>query len=55
MKESRYNVWVDRGDAAYVFNGVSGALLRVAKKDYSAVRRYLAEGQGVARRKSSRI
>jgi uncharacterized protein len=46
MKESRYNVWVERGDAAYVFNGVSGALLRVAKTDYDAVRRYLAEGRG---------
>src|SRR5215831_6469539 len=46
MKESRYNVWVERDDAAYVFNGASGALLRVAKTDYDAVRRYLAGGQG---------
>ena len=46
MKESRYNVRVERDDATYVFNGVSGALLRVAKTDYDAVRRYLAGGQG---------
>jgi uncharacterized protein len=31
VKESSYNIWVERGDAAYVFNGVSGALLRVPR------------------------
>ncbi len=42
MKESRYNIWTDRADAAYVYNGVSGSLLRVPKDDYAALRRFLA-------------
>jgi uncharacterized protein len=42
MKESRYNIWVERGKDAYVFNGVSGALLRVSKSDHAALQQYLA-------------
>lgn len=42
MKESRYNVWTWRDGAAYVFNGVSGALPRVARDDHQALRRFLA-------------
>ena len=42
MKESRYNIWTERGDAAYVYNGVSGSLLRVPKDDHAALRRLLA-------------
>lgn len=41
MKPSRYNIWVERGDAAYVFNGVSGALLRVPADDYATLQRFL--------------
>ena len=41
MKESRYNVWVEREDAVYVFNGVSGALLRVPRDYYADLRSYL--------------
>jgi len=29
VRESLYNVWVERPDAAYVFNGVTGAVLNV--------------------------
>jgi uncharacterized protein len=37
MKESRYNVWTLGADAAVVFNGISGALLRISKVDYDAL------------------
>ena len=47
MKESRYNVWVDHRDAAYVYNGVSGGLLRVPMEDVPQVRAFLAGDQGV--------
>jgi uncharacterized protein len=42
VKESRYNVWVERDGAAYVYNGVSGALRRLSRADCDAVRRFLA-------------
>lgn len=42
MKESRYNVWTERTDATYVYNGVSGALLRIANDDLPGVRGFLA-------------
>lgn len=42
MKESQFNVWVDSDDAAYVFNGVSGALLRVRTTDRLALDRLVA-------------
>jgi uncharacterized protein len=42
MRESRYNVWEERADAAYVYNGVSGALLRIVSEDLPGVRGYLA-------------
>ena len=43
MKESRYNVWVERADAAYVYNGVSGALLQIPRDDVPGLRAYLAD------------
>jgi uncharacterized protein len=42
MKESRYNVWTERDESCYVFNGVSGALLRVPDGERSALERFLA-------------
>ncbi|MBB5783559.1 radical SAM/SPASM domain-containing protein [Nonomuraea jabiensis] len=42
MQESRYNIWVAKKDAAYVYNGVSGALLRMSKGEKIALRKYLA-------------
>jgi uncharacterized protein len=42
VKESLYNVWVERWNAWYVFNGVSGALLRVSGDNYRALRRFLS-------------
>src|SRR5437660_365908 len=41
MKQSRYNIWVERGAASYVFNGVSGALLRVPAHDRQRLERFL--------------
>jgi uncharacterized protein len=46
MKESRYNVWVDRPDAAYAYNGVSGALLRIPSAELTGLRRFLVGDQG---------
>ena len=43
MKQSRYNVWVEHGDAHYVYNGMSGALLRVSPDDHRAVERVITE------------
>ena len=48
MKESRYNVWVERDGAAYVFNGVSGGLLRVPLEEHRALRSFLAGERGAA-------
>jgi uncharacterized protein len=42
MKESRYNIWAHRGEAAYVFNGMSGGLLRVSKQEQAALHGLLA-------------
>jgi uncharacterized protein len=44
MRESRFNIWVEREDAAYVYNGMSGALLRVPREHHRALRRLLADG-----------
>jgi hypothetical protein len=41
LKESRYNIWVDRDDGAYVYNGVSGTLLRVPVPERAALARFL--------------
>ena len=42
MKESRYNVWTDRGECSYVFNGLSGALLRMRTDDRRGLERFLS-------------
>ncbi|MGW2949962.1 radical SAM protein [Streptomyces eurythermus] len=42
MRESRYNVWVERPEAAYVFNSRSGALLRIPTVHYQAYRAFMA-------------
>src|SRR5213593_4617758 len=42
VRESRYNVWVEREGTRYVYNGASGALLRLATPDYEALRSFLA-------------
>ncbi len=42
MKESRYNIWVEREGASYVYNGMSGALLRVNREDHRALEGFLA-------------
>ena len=42
MRESRYNIWVERPEAVYVFNAVSGSLLRIPAQHYAAYRDFLA-------------
>ena len=43
MRESRYNIWVEKADAAYVFNARSGSLLRIGSDDYQALRNFLSD------------
>jgi uncharacterized protein len=42
-KESRYNIWVHRGDLHYVHNSASGGVLAVPEDDYFALRRSLSD------------
>jgi len=46
MKESRYNVWVERGETAYVYNGVTGGLLAIPRPELDALQRLLAGADG---------
>jgi hypothetical protein len=41
MRESRYNIWIDRSDSAYVFNARSGALLRIPEPEHKRLRAFL--------------
>src|SRR5947209_531643 len=41
VKESRYNIWVEHDGAHYVYNGMSGGLLRVPKDEHAALRAVL--------------
>lgn len=41
MKESRYNIWVEIGAAHFVFNGLSGAMVRVEQDAKDGVERFL--------------
>ena len=42
MKESRYNIWVSRDGAHFVYNGMSGALLRLSPDDYQHLQEFLS-------------
>lgn len=42
MRESRYNIWVERADSRYVFNAISGSLLRIPSHQYTAYREFLS-------------
>ncbi|MFI5015218.1 MAG: radical SAM protein [Hyphomicrobiales bacterium] len=44
MRESRYNIWVEKPQAAYVFNARSGALLRIDAAHYRSLRGFLSDG-----------
>jgi len=46
MKESRYNIWAERDGASYVFNGLSGALLRVPAAERCALEHVLQGDEG---------
>ncbi len=54
MKESRYNVWVEREGHAYVYNGVSGALLRLGVEEREGLLRFVAGETAPAPRSCSR-
>lgn len=45
MKESKYNIWLQKHDSHYVYNGVSGALLSVSEENRSELLSYLAGDQ----------
>lgn len=45
MKQSRYNIWVDLDGSSYLYNGMTGALLRVASGDREAVARVLGDSE----------
>jgi uncharacterized protein len=42
MRESRFNIWFETGAYAYVFNGLSGTLLKLPSSQYSAFRKFAA-------------
>ena len=44
MRESAYNVWVDQPDTSWVYNGLSGSVLRLPAAERAALQRYLADG-----------
>jgi uncharacterized protein len=46
MKASNYNIWVERGESAYVFNGVTGSLLQMSKQDRDSLQAFLAGVKG---------
>jgi uncharacterized protein len=41
MKESSYNIWVERSGSSYVYNGISGGVLRMSQDERAAVQRVL--------------
>jgi uncharacterized protein len=44
LKESQFNVSVDSGDDSYIYNGVTGALLRCSSQEYQGVQHILQSG-----------
>ena len=44
MKASRYNVWIDREDASYVYSGMTGGVLRVSHEKREVIERALDTG-----------
>src|SRR3954453_8133776 len=46
MRESRYNVPVERGDRVWVYNGLSGQIRALPSDEWRDVRRFLAEEPG---------
>jgi uncharacterized protein len=42
LRESDYNIWTERPDAVYLWNGVSGALLKMDAADRKAVEAHVA-------------
>lgn len=42
MRESKYNIWVEKHGSHYVYNGVSGALLCVSEENRSDLMKYLS-------------
>src|SRR5580704_4126336 len=46
MKESRYNIWVQRDANHYVYNGISGALLQMSYEERCSVEQFLRDEPG---------
>lgn len=44
MRPSKYNIWVGQPDATYIYNGVSGALLKIPLEEAAPLQRYLGGG-----------
>jgi len=42
LKESRYNIWVEYKGDHYVYNGISGSLLRLSDQKHSMLKEYLS-------------
>ena len=42
MKESRYNIWVGEGPVLHVYNGLSGAIVRVPAVQRAPIMAFLA-------------
>jgi uncharacterized protein len=43
VRESRYNVWVERDGSSYLYNGVSGGLLRMSPEERAAVSQVISK------------
>ena len=45
MKESKYNIWLEKHGSFYVYNGVTGALLCISEENRSELMSYLSGDQ----------
>lgn len=45
VKQSRFNVWAESDQHVYVFNGISGALLQLSRREYLNLLRFLETGE----------
>ena len=43
MKQSKYNVWVHRGETSTVYNGVTGLTTCIPRSDFESISRYTAD------------
>ena len=48
MKESRFNIWLERDQHWYVFNGISGLLVCLSERQFAGFRQYLSGSEEVS-------